>query len=191
MNANTTADVGIDRIAIARRLLQHALTDLEFRHRSTLEINDRLCELIVKLGLYGWEAVFAWPDGFEYLSEAIHHGLVWLTTAELLDLSQHMPLTAQFCAPGRPRMVHDVVAIRDDAFRHEGSGGIETVSREAFLATFMDEGEPLWKLLAAPNPPLAMAQPIWPTSPHSPSPCSRASLSPAQCLTLYVAPEIA
>jgi len=161
--------IGVDRIAIAKRLLKHAMTDSQFRYRTTVELNDRLCELIVKVGLYGWEVVFEWPDGFERLNEAIRHGLVWLTTAELLDLSRHIPLMAEFCAPGRPHTVHDIVAIGDDLFRHEDSGGTRTVTHAVFSAAFPDQGQPVWKLLAAPNPPPAMTQPRRPFSPRTPA----------------------
>jgi hypothetical protein len=172
MNSNTNdkvEKVGVDQIAIAKRLISHAMNDREFRHRTTVDLNDRLCELCCTVCLHGWEAVFEWSDGLGRLNEAIRYGLVWLTTVELLDLSHHIPISAEYCAPGQPRTIHDIAAIADDAFRHEGSGGIETVTHATFSAAFPDQGKPIWKLLAAPNPPQVMVAPNWPTSPQSPS----------------------
>ena len=168
MNSNTNGKVGIDQIAIAKRLLSHAMNDRKFRHLTTVDLNDRLCELCCTVCLHGWEAVFDWSDGLDRLDEAIRHGLVWLTTAELLDLSHHIPLSAEYCALGQRRTIHEIVAVGDDVFRHEDEGGIETVNHAAFCAAFADAGKPIWKLLAAPNPPQVMAAPNWPTSPVPP-----------------------
>jgi hypothetical protein len=118
--------------------------------------------------LHGWEAIFEWSDGLDRLNEAIWHGLVWLTTTELLDLSRHIPLTAEYCAPGHRRTVHDIAAVSDDTFRHEDSGGIETATQEGFTRAFPDGGQPIWKLLSAPNPPPVFVAPNWPVSPQPP-----------------------
>ncbi|NJM39268.1 MAG: hypothetical protein HC853_00145 [Anaerolineae bacterium] len=134
---------------------------------------DRLCELITRIGIYGWEVVFDLEDGISCLNEAVGFGLVWLTTQELIDLSCHIPITAEY----RPSIWrrdgscwHRLASALDDQILHESYGGVEVASAPSLLHAFPDDGQPVWKVIAAPNPPQVMvAAPNWPTAPQSPA----------------------
>jgi hypothetical protein len=176
MKSNTNRAVCTAQIEVAKRLLHLAQTGRTFRHHATVETTMKLSDLIVNVGLHGWEHVFEWEDGQARLQEAAKFGLIWLTTVEMLDLATHIPLWVEYrptiWQKGTPCWHH--VATGDENVHHESWGGIEEVTLANFMAAYPDEGQPVWKVIAAPEVPTL---PVCPSHPRVPGPCVATALS--------------